>query len=46
VEGLRTELHAFETRVEKRYEEPSRQWELAMEVRERLASLEVQVRRR
>jgi hypothetical protein len=46
VESLRTELHAFETRVEKRYEEQSRHWELAMEVRERLASLEAQVRRR
>src|SRR4026208_2405980 len=40
VVGLRTELYSFEARVEKRFEEQSRQWELAMEVRERLASLE------
>ena len=46
VAGLRTELRSFELRTEKRFEEQSRQWELAMEVRERLAALEAQVRHR
>jgi len=44
--GLRTELYSFEARVEKRFEEQGRKWELAMEVRERLASLEAQLRQR
>jgi hypothetical protein len=32
--------------MEKRFEEQRRQWELAMDVRERLASLEAQIRTR
>src|SRR5204862_5680900 len=43
---LRTEVHYLEARVEKRFEEQSRRFELAMEVRERLASLEAQLRHR
>jgi predicted nucleic acid-binding Zn-ribbon protein len=35
IEGLRSELRSFEVRVDKRFEEQGRQWELAMEVRER-----------
>ena len=46
VVALRADLQSFEARVEKRFEEQSRQWELAMEVRERLASLEAQLRNR
>jgi len=46
IAGLRGELRSFEARVEKRFEEQSRQWELAMDVRERLAALEAQTRRR
>ena len=43
---LRAEFHSFEARVEDRFAQQSRQWELAMEVRERLASLEAQLRHR
>jgi len=46
IAGLRAEFRSFETRMEKRVEEQGRQWELAMEVRERLAALEAQARRR
>jgi hypothetical protein len=46
VSKLRSEFHTFEGRMEKRFEEQRRQWELAMDVRERLASLEAQIRTR
>jgi phage shock protein A len=46
IAALRTELRAFEAHTDRRFEEQSRQWELAIEVRERLAALEAQIRRR
>jgi chromosome segregation ATPase len=50
VGGVETELKAglrtLEARFEKRFEEQSRRWEIAMELRERLAALEAQVRQR
>jgi hypothetical protein len=42
----RADFRSFETRVENRFEEQRRQWELAIEIRERLAALEAQARRR
>lgn len=45
-EGLRTELRAFEERTEKRFDQINRQWELAIEVRERLATVEAQLKHR
>ena len=44
VAGLRMELHSFQEHTEKRFEEQNRQWELAMDVRERLAALEAHIR--
>lgn len=46
VAGLRADLRSFEAHTEKRFEQQGRQWELAMEVRERLASLEAQMKAR
>ena len=46
VAGLRTELGAFEERTEKRFDQMNRQWEVAIEVRERLATLEAQLKHR
>jgi len=50
VGGVETELKAglrsLEARFEKRFEEQGRQWEIAMDLRERLAALEAQVRQR
>jgi flagellar capping protein FliD len=46
VAALRTELHGFEERTEKRFDQMNRQWELAIEVRERLATVEAQLKHR
>ena len=46
VSALRTELRAFEDRTEKRFDQMNRQWELAIEVRERLATVEAQLKHR
>ena len=43
IQGLRNDLRLFEARTDKRFEEQSRQWEIAMEVRERLASIEARL---
>jgi flagellar capping protein FliD len=46
VAALRTELRVFEERTEKRFDQINRQWELAIEVRERLATVEAQLKHR
>ena len=46
IHGLRTDLRLFEARTDKRFEEQSRQWELSMDVRERLASIEARLEHR
>jgi chromosome segregation ATPase len=53
IEAVRQELRAVESRVDqrfdevnRRFDEQGRQWQLAMEVRERLASLEAQLKAR
>src|SRR5262245_55250815 len=46
VSTLRTELRDFEDRTEKRLDQMNRQWELAIEVRERLATVEAQLKHR
>jgi phage shock protein A len=46
IAGLRAEIAGLRADFHARFEEQGRQWELAMEVRERLASLEAQIRRR
>jgi len=46
VADLGTDWNSFKASMEKRFEQQNRQWELAMEVRERLASLEAQVKAR
>jgi flagellar capping protein FliD len=46
VSALRTELRAFEDRTEKHFDQMNRQWELAIEVRERLATVEAQLKHR
>jgi phage shock protein A len=46
VAGLRADFRSFDAHTDKRFEEQSRQWELAMEVRERLAALEAQIKSR
>jgi hypothetical protein len=43
---LRTEFRGFEERTEKRFDQMNRPWELAIEVRERLATIEAQLKHR
>jgi predicted nucleic acid-binding Zn-ribbon protein len=46
VSGLRADFRSFQAHTEKRFDEQNRQWEIAMDIRERLAALEAQIKSR